>query len=240
MIDRTLTAEYKEFLRDNVSRIKRSVENAADSNEKKQKVTILAATKTVPADVINYVTSELGITDIGENRVQELIDKYDDLDLDGVKLHFIGKLQTNKVKYIIDKVDMIHSLDSIKLAAEIDSRAKKINKIMDVLVEVNIGREENKSGIMPEEVGDFIKNLQPFDNIKVKGLMTIAPVCKTQNEYKKYFRETYSIFIDNLQNKLHNIDMESLSMGMSDSFVAAIEEGSNIVRIGSSIFGSRY
>lgn len=235
-----LNDETKRILKENTDSVFANINQTSLRSGKDKSVTLLAATKTVPAKVINYVTQELGVKNIGENRVQELLEKYDALNLDGVKLHFIGKLQTNKVKYIIDKVDMIHSLDSIKLAKEIDSRAKKIGKIMDVLVEVNSGREENKSGIFPEGVSAFLAELTQFTNIRVKGLMTIAPVCVEKEQYRKYFRETYSIFIDNSQNKLHNIDMDTLSMGMTDSYVVAIEEGSDIVRIGSAIFGSRY
>ncbi len=235
-----LNTETKSILKNNVNSVRERIKKTHEVSNKQDSVTFLAATKTVPAEVINYVTQELGIKDIGENRVQELIDKYDKLDLNGVKLHFIGKLQTNKVKYIIDKVDMIHSVDSIKLAKEIDTRAKKINKTMDVLVEINSGREENKSGILPEEVDSFLEELSRFDNIRVRGLMTIAPVCAEKEDYRKYFRETYSFFIDNLQNKYHNICMDFMSMGMTDSFEVAIEEGSNIVRVGSAVFGSRY
>lgn len=235
-----LNSETKQTLQHNVSEVIKNINKSKENSRFSKDVTLLAATKTVPAEVINYVTQELGVKNIGENRVQELMEKYDALNLDGVKLHFIGKLQTNKVKYIIDKVDMIHSLDSIKLAKEIDLRAKKINKIMDVLVEINSGREENKSGIFPEAVPGFLKSLDEFTNIRVKGFMTIAPVCVEKEEYRKYFGETYSIFIDNLQNKHHNIDVEVLSMGMTDSYSVAIEEGSSIVRIGSAIFGSRY
>ena len=235
-----LNDDTKRILKDNTDRVFSKINETSLTGGKNKSVTLLAATKTVPADVINYVTQELGVKNIGENRVQELLEKYDALNLDGVKVHFIGKLQTNKVKYIIDKVDMIHSLDSIKLAKEIDLRAKKIGKVMDVLIEVNSGREENKSGVFPEEVPGFLSELTQFANIRVKGLMTIAPVCDEKEDYRKYFRETYSIFIDNSQNKLHNIDMDTLSMGMTDSYVVAIEEGSDIVRIGSAIFGSRY
>ena len=234
-----LNDERRALLKANVQDIEKRIANAKKNREGNE-VTLLAATKTVPASVVNYVTHELGIKHIGENRVQELLDKYDDLDLEGVELHFIGKLQTNKVKYIIDKVDMIHSLDSIKLAKEIDTRAAKIGKVMDVLVEINSGREENKSGVFPEDVVSFLEQLKDFKNIKVRGLMTIAPVCAEKEDYRKYFRETYSIFLDNLTNKLHNINMDFLSMGMTDSFEVAIEEGSSIVRIGSAIFGSRY
>ena len=235
-----LNEDTKHILKENVDTVFSNIKNASKQRCEDKPVTLLAATKTVPAEVINYVTQELGVKNIGENRVQELLEKYDSLNLEGVKLHFIGKLQTNKVKYVIDKVDMIHSLDSIRLAKEIDSRAEKIGKVMDVLVEVNSGREENKSGIFPEDVQNFLSELTQFSNIRVKGLMTIAPVCPEKEDYRKYFRETYSIFIDNSRNKLHNIDMDTISMGMTDSYVVAIDEGSDIVRIGSAIFGSRY
>lgn len=235
-----LNTETKEVLKKNVDGIKSEIDRIKIAKKIEKDIILLAATKTVPAEVINFTTQELGIKYIGENRVQELLDKYDKLDLSGVSLHFIGKLQTNKVKYIIDKVDMIHSLDSLKLAREIDTRAKKIDKVMDVLVEINSGREENKSGILPEEVSEFVRQMSEFSNIRVRGFMTIAPVCGEKEDYRKYFRETYSIFIDNSGNKLHNISMDFLSMGMSDSYNIAIEEGSDIVRIGSSIFGCRY
>ncbi len=235
-----LNPHTTEILSSNVEAVKANIERIKEQKGIDRDVIMLAATKTVPAEVINYVTQELGVRYIGENRVQELLEKYDKLDLTNVELHFIGKLQTNKVKYIIDKVSMIHSVDSLKLAKEIDQRAKKIGKVMNVLVEINSGREENKSGLFPEEVPEFLKQIAQFDNICVKGLMTIAPVCEEKEDYRKYFAETYSIFIDNLQNKIHNICMDFMSMGMTDSYDVAIEEGSNVVRIGSAIFGSRY
>ena len=227
-------------LEDNVSAVFKRIDKVKSDNDIDREVIMLAATKTVPAEVINYVTQNLGVKHIGENRVQELLEKYDKLDLNGVELHFIGKLQTNKVKYIVDKVNMIHSVDSFKLAKEIDTRSKKIGKLMDILVEINSGREENKSGVFPDEAHLLLQQVSQLDNIRVRGLMTIAPVCAEKEDYRKYFAETYSIFIDNLQNKIHNICMDFMSMGMTDSFEVAIEEGSNVVRIGSAIFGSRY
>lgn len=235
-----LNDQTKAQLKKNIDNVFSNIERVRKNNNIEKEITLLAATKTVPAEVINYTTQILGIKNIGENRVQELVDKYDKLELDGVKVHFIGKLQTNKVKYIIDKVDLIHSLDSIKLAEEIDKRAKKIGKVMEVLVEINSGREENKSGIYPEAVDEFLQKLKVFSNIEVKGFMTIAPVCGEKSEYRKYFGETYRILIDNLAKKSHNIDVCILSMGMTDSYEIAIEEGSDMVRIGSAIFGARY
>ncbi len=226
--------DYDE-ISDNIRRIRETIKKAAPEREP----ILLAATKTVPAEVINRAIRNDGIRCIGENRVQELLEKYDALDLSETELHFIGKLQTNKVKYIIDKVDMIHSLDSLKLAAEIQRCAARIGKTMDVLVEINIGREENKSGILPEEAGAFFDALTPFDALRVRGIMTIAPKCAEKDAYRKYFRETYQIFIDILEKKQHNIIEPVLSMGMSDSFEAALAEGSTLVRIGSGIFGER-
>jgi len=223
-----------------VARIRADIERIKKENGIDRDITLLAATKTVPAEIINYATHTLGITDIGENRVQELLSKYDDLEKDGVNIHFIGKLQSNKVKYIIDKVCMIHSLDSEKLAAEIDKQSAKIGKVTDVLVEINIGREPNKSGIMPEDAESFIDSVMKYKNIRVVGLMTIAPVCEDKEEYKKYFSETYRIFIDISQKKLDNIKKPILSMGMSGSYEPAICCGSNMVRIGTALFGRRH
>jgi pyridoxal phosphate enzyme (YggS family) len=151
-------------------------------------------------------------------------------------MHFIGTLQTNKVKYIVDKVDMIHSLDSEKLAAEIDKQCKKIGKIMNVLCEINCGREEMKSGLMPEDVEEFCMSLEKYTNLKLCGFMTMAPKCEKNDEYIKYFSETAHLVLDIWHKKLDNIYKPVLSMGMSDSFEAAIAAGSTIVRVGRGLF----
>ena len=221
----------------NVEEIRKKMQTSLGGANRQ--VTLLAATKTVPPEVINYAIDNLGITDIGENRVQELLDKYDALHLDNARLHFIGSLQTNKVKYIVDKVCMIHSVDSEKLALEIDRQARKHDIIMDVLIEVNIGREENKGGVMPEDVETLADKINELDGLRLCGMMTIAPKCGEKSEYFKYFDKTYQIFIDILKKKLHNINIPVLSMGMSDSYEEAIACGSNMIRVGSSIFGAR-
>ncbi len=231
-----LSSEYKAAIAENLSDVKKRI---AASRGMGQDVTLLLATKTVPAEAINYATRELGVTDIGENRVQELLEKYDELEKENVNIHFIGSLQTNKVKYIVDKVCMIHSVDSLKLAAEIDRQAKKHNKVMDVLVEINIGEEENKGGIAPSEIEEFLTELTAFENIRVRGLMTIAPFWCEKSDYQKYFTKTYQFFIDILPKKIHNIYKPVLSMGMSDSFETAIECGSTLVRLGTVVFGHR-
>ena len=234
-----LSPEEKETIRENIEQIRRGIEEAKKRAGRQGAVTLLAATKTVPPEKINYAIQECGLTDIGENRVQELLSKYDALEKENVKIHFIGSLQTNKVKYIIDKVTMIHSLDSVPLAKEIDRQAKKHGLKMDVLVEVNIGREENKGGILPEDILEFLDKISLFDSICVRGIMTIAPHCEKKEEYFKYFAETYKIFIDISEKKPHNIDMSILSMGMSESYIPAVECGSTLVRVGSAIFGAR-
>jgi len=226
---------YAQEIKRNIETIRARIAEVGKGRE----VTLLAATKTVPAEAINYATGECGITDIGENRVQELVAKYDDLEKDGVNIHFIGRLQSNKVKYIIDKVCMIHSLDSLKLAAEIDRQAKKHGKVMDVLIEVNVGREPNKGGIMPEDFEDFVDGIASFDGLRVRGVMVIGPVCALKEDYIKYFQKTYAFFLDILPKKLHNIYKPVLSMGMSDNYDLAVEQGSNLVRVGTSIFGRR-
>ncbi|MBP5236993.1 MAG: YggS family pyridoxal phosphate-dependent enzyme [Clostridia bacterium] len=200
-------------------------------------IRLVGVTKTVDVDTINYAVEHLGLTEIGENRVQSLLEKYDRIkDRERIKIHFIGSLQTNKVKYIIDKVDLIQSLDSLKLACEIDRQAEKHGRIMDVLIEVNSGREPNKGGIMPESVEEFTDEVLKFKNIRLCGLMTIGPVCEELSDLKKFFVETYRTFIDISTKKIHNIDRPIMSMGMSRGFEYAIESGSNMVRIGSALF----
>ena len=199
---------------------------------------LLAATKKVSPEDINYAVENLALTVIGENRADELCEKYPHISKN-VDIHFIGTLQTNKVKYIIDKVSMIHSVDSVKLAAEIDRQAKKHGKVMDVLIEINIGEEDQKSGIAPNDLQEFFSSISVFSSIQCRGIMTMAPNCNVFDEYRKYFKETYHIFIDFLTKNTHNIIEPVLSMGMSGSYIPAIEEGSTMPRVGSALFGAR-
>ncbi len=205
-----------------------------------REVTLLAATKTVSAEKINYAIDHLGLDCIGENRVQELLEKYDALHKENLRIDFIGQLQTNKVKYIIDKVDMIHSVDCIKLAAEIDRRAAKIGKVMDILVEVNVGREASKGGVMPEELTELLDELDRLEHITVCGMMVIPPKITENDEPEKYFAESLQIFLDIFRKKYHNRErLPILSMGMSDSYEIALQNGSDLVRVGSALFGNR-
>ena len=198
----------------------------------------MAVTKTVDPVLVNAAIGA-GITLLGENKAQELCAKYDSYHKDGVQIHFIGHLQTNKVRQIVDKVSMVESVDSIKLAREIDRHCAAIGKVMDVLLEVNIGREENKTGIFPELLPALLEEAGKLERIRVRGLMTIPPVCETEEEVLQYFSQMSQLFIDIKQKKYDNISMEILSMGMSADYLAAVRCGSNIVRIGTAMFGQR-
>lgn len=234
-----MTEERKTELSENYARVLEMIEAAKKTRGGDKPVTLLAATKTVPAEDICYLIENCGLKLCGENHAQEFTDKYDAVRAAGGEMDFIGHLQTNKVKYIVGKARLIHSLDSIKLAEEINSRAEKLGVEQKVLVEVNIGEEENKTGVNPGEVGEFLKELEAYQAIKVCGMMTMAPKCEEINEFRKYFKESYRIFLDFFAKKTHNIGEPVLSMGMSDSFECAIEEGADIVRLGSIIFGKR-
>ena len=199
---------------------------------------LMAATKTVPVEVINYAITECGLTDIGENRVQELLSKYDALEKDKVNLHFIGTLQANKVKYIVGKVCLIHSLDSIKLAEEISKRSLKIGTVTDCLCEINIGREEAKGGISESDAEEFIRSVSTLSGIRIRGIMVIGPHCENVNDYVPFFDRTKSLF-DDLSDKGLLSDSPILSMGMSDNYFLAVKHGSTLVRPGSAIFGAR-
>lgn len=224
---------------DNYKSVKSRVEEAAlKAGRNPADVRLMAVTKTVESVYINEVL-DLGADLIGENRVQEYLGKKDELHLDNVEKHLIGHLQTNKVKQIVGEVDMIESVDSVKLATEINRVSKNKGLITNILVEVNVGKEDSKSGIYIEQLEDLLNEIALMSNIKVKGLMTIPPICDSEKEVSQYFSTMYQSFIDIRDKKIDNIDMEILSMGMSGDFEAAIANGSNIVRVGSSIFGAR-
>lgn len=223
----------------NVQKIAQDVREAAlQAGRDPSEVQVMAVTKTVDPVLVNAAIGA-GITLLGENKAQELCAKYDSYHKDGVQIHFIGHLQTNKVRQIVDKVSMVESVDSIKLAREIDRHCAAIGKVMDVLLEVNIGREENKTGIFPEFLPALLEEAGKLEHIRVRGLMTIPPVCETEEEVLQYFSQMRQLFIDIKQKKYDNISMEILSMGMSADYLAAVRCGSNIVRIGTVMFGQR-
>ena len=216
--------------------LKRNYEAVLENIKKYDKdgqVQLLLATKMQSCEDINYLVSQ-GATLIGENKVNELLDKYEGYDKNA-QLHFIGTLQSNKVKYIVDKVSLIHSVDKLSLLEEISKRCIKIGKTMDVLLEVNSGREENKGGILPEDVCEFYEKAVQIPHIRVRGLMTMAPRCNSREEYLHYFGLTKELF-----DRLFAEDKDAiLSMGMSESYIYAVEAGANLVRVGSKIFGER-
>lgn len=197
-------------------------------------VTLVAATKTVPPEIINAAIDE-GVTEIGENRAEELCEKYPFIKRDGVRIHLIGGLQTRKVKSIIDKVDMIQSLDRMSLANEIEKRAKEINKVVDCLIEINLGKEEGKSGLPPEEALEFYCCLQNHSHIRIRGVMAVPPVGKTE----EYYNILYKIYADILKKSKNSDKIDTISVGMSSDYKQAVELGSNMVRVGSAIFGKR-
>jgi len=226
------------YIQKNLTEVRgKMVDAAENSGRNPQDVTLVAVTKTYGVDVINEAI-DCGVTDIGENKVQEVIEKYEHVK--DVRWHLIGHLQTNKVKYIIDKVCMIHSVDSVKLADEIERQAKlKGVPGIDVLIQVNISGEETKSGIHPEELDDILEHCEKLERVKVKGLMTILPKYCEDVTRTLIFNDINALFVDKSKKTYHNVSMDYLSMGMSGDFEAAIEGGSNMVRIGSLIFGER-
>ncbi|MBQ4105516.1 MAG: YggS family pyridoxal phosphate-dependent enzyme [Clostridia bacterium] len=211
---------------------------AIDSGRRPEDITFLAATKTVDPVLINYAIS-LGLDHIGENKVQELLSKYDSYDLDNSQLHFIGHLQSNKVRQIVGKVSMIQSVDSLKLAQEISRQSQKQGITTKILVEVNVGDEASKSGVSPEALDELLPQIALLDNISVDGLMAIPPICENEQKIRGYFQIMRKLFIDISHKNIDNISMNTLSMGMSGDYREAILEGATLVRIGSSLFGAR-
>lgn len=224
---------------ENYKRVLENVkESAVKAGRSESDVRLMCVTKTVEPAYINKAI-ELGADLIGENRVQEYLGKRDELNLSGVERHLIGHLQTNKVKQIVGEVDMIESVSSVKLAKEISKVSLQKGIVTNCLVEVNVGKEESKSGIYLDELEETLCEIAQLPAIKIKGLMTIPPICETPDEARRYFAMLRQSFIDIKDKKTDNIDMEILSMGMSGDYEAAVAEGSNIVRVGSAIFGAR-
>ncbi len=210
---------------------------AEKSGRKPEDVLLVAVTKLhSPAEINEAI--DAGITDIGENKVQEIMNKYDDVK--PVRWHLIGHLQTNKVKYIIDKVAMIHSVDSLKLAKEINKRAEQHDLVMDILIQVNSAEEESKFGITTEETDQLIRQIaEECPHVRIRGLMCIAPLEADPEDARPYFAEVKKIYDKYAGEKSDRIDFQYLSMGMTNDFQVAVEEGSNLIRVGTAIFGYR-
>lgn len=225
-------------IKENIDRIQaQKGEIAIAAGRKPEDVLLVAVTKTrTPAEINEAIES--GITDIGENKVQEVLDKFDAVK--PVRWHLIGHLQTNKVKYIIDKVSMIHSVDSLKLAEEIDKRAAQHGKIMDILIQINSAEEESKFGITTEETDRMIRQiLDHFEHIRICGMMCIAPFAENPQSVRVYFREVKELYEKYSAVDHPRLHIQYLSMGMSHDYPVAIEEGSNLIRVGTAIFGER-
>lgn len=233
MSEKQLTDVGEKFLE-----IREKAEKAAlEGGRNPSDVKVMAVTKTVAPEAINEAI-EAGCRLLGENRVQELLEKYESYDK-RAEVHFIGRLQTNKVKYIVDKVSMIESVDSIKLASEINRRCAEIGKTMDVLLEVNIAKEESKGGFAPEEISGTAAEISKFGNLKLRGLMTIGRLDANYEETKGYFEKMRFLFIDINNKILDNKDINILSMGMSSDYELAAFEGATEVRVGRKLFGER-
>ena len=225
------------YLDANVARVRAELESACRAaGYDPQGVTLMAAIKSADVEEINYLHTALGVNFVGENRVQQLLERYEKLERTGLSIHFIGTLQRNKVKYIIDKVDMIQSLDSDKLAAEIEKQAARIGRVMDVLIEINSGSEISKSGITPEHTADFARHVTGGDypHLKLRGFMTMAPR-STDEVYRAIFSSTRRL-CEGIWAELGMTEPMVLSMGMSESYIPAAACGSTMVRVGRGLF----
>ncbi len=222
----------------NISEVKKRISEAAKAaGRNENEVTLIAVSKTKPVEMIKEAY-DTGIRDFGENKVQEIMEKYPLLPSD-IRWHLIGHLQTNKVKYIIDKVCMIHSVDSLKLAEEISRQAVKHNVTVDILIEVNVAAEESKFGVRPEDAIDLCRDISTLPGIRIRGLMTVAPFTSDPEENRPVFCALRQLFVDIDGKNIDNVFMDCLSMGMSGDYTVAIEEGATFVRVGTSIFGQR-
>lgn len=222
---------------ENYKEVQSFVKESEEKSSYGQHVTLIAVSKTKPSSDIKALY-DIGVRDFGENKVQELCDKYDELPKD-IKWHLIGHLQTNKVKYIVDKVALIHSVDSIHLAQQIEHECEKKNVDVNILVQVNVAKEDTKFGLMAEDVMSMIESISKLPHIHIKGLMTIAPFVEDAEENRQVFADLKKLSVDIKNKNIDNVSMDILSMGMSGDYRVAIEEGSTMVRVGTSIFGER-
>lgn len=226
------------MLKENLANVEKKVNEAcAKAGRKREEVTLIAVSKTKPVDMLQEIY-DCGVRDFGENKVQEMCDKIEVLP-DDIKWHMIGHLQTNKVKYIVGKTKLIHSVDSLKLAQEIQKQAVKKDVTVPVLIEVNIAEEESKFGIKKEGTIDLVKSIAELDHVKIMGLMTIAPYVENPEDNRLYFRGIKQLSVDINNQNIDNVCMDILSMGMTGDYEVAIEEGATMVRVGTGIFGER-
>ena len=226
------------MVKENLKEVEENIVQACKrAGRDREEVTLIAVSKTKPVAMIEEAI-DYGMKNFGENKVQEMTEKMDTIS-EKLNWHLIGHLQRNKVKYIVDRVYLIHSVDSLRLAQQIDEEAKKKDVVCNVLIEVNIANEESKFGVSKEELKNLLDEIKNLTNIQVKGLMTIAPFVDDPEDNRKYFREMHKLFVDMSHENADNIKMEILSMGMTGDYQVAIEEGATMVRVGTGIFGER-
>ncbi len=226
------------MITENISCVKQNIENALKrSGREMDAAKLIAVSKTKPLSMLQEAY-DAGMRDFGENKVQELVDKYEKMPTD-CRFHMIGHLQRNKVKYIVDKVYLIHSVDSYRLAEEISKEACKKNVTVNILLEVNVAGEESKFGVSPDEVFELAEKIAPLPGVFVKGLMTIAPYVENSEENRPYFVKLRQLSVDMMRKNIDNISMDILSMGMTGDYVTAVEEGATYVRVGTGVFGER-
>lgn len=226
------------MLKENLTKVEENIQKACDkAGRKRSEVTLIAVSKTKPVKMLQEIYNE-GIREFGENKVQEMCEKMELMPQD-IKWNMIGHLQTNKVKYIIGKTSLIHSVDSLKLAEEIQKQAVKHDVTADILVEVNIANEESKFGISKDETIQMVRDIAKLDHLKIKGLMTIAPFVENPEDNRLYFREIKQLSVDINNQNIDNVSMDVLSMGMTGDYMVAVEEGATMVRVGTGIFGER-
>ena len=228
-----------EYIERNVAEIRRRINDAAEkAGRDRNEIMLLAASKTMPSEAVRTAIAA-GVDACGENRVQEMVSKLEGSAYNGAPLHFIGHLQTNKVRQVVGKVDLIHSVDSVRLMEQINRHSASLGIVQPVLLEVNIDGELSKSGISPDNLYQLLETAENFPSLAVKGLMTIPPETENPVESLRYFAEMYNLYVDITAKKYDNVSMDFLSMGMSADFEYAIAAGANIVRVGSNIFGPR-
>lgn len=246
------------MIQDNITKVLQNIESACKrSHRSKEEVLLIAVSKTKPIEMLKEAY-EAGIREFGENKVQELCDKNEkvkdfetshnqpesterqpDNSTNDIHWHMIGHLQRNKVKYIVDKVSLIHSVDSLRLAEQIDIEAKKKGILVDILIEINIASEESKFGVKPSEAEELIREISGLSSVRIKGLMTVAPYTENAEENRTYFKKMHQLYVDIKEKNIDNVTMKILSMGMTGDYEVAIEEGSTMVRVGTGIFGER-
>ncbi|MDY5102362.1 MAG: YggS family pyridoxal phosphate-dependent enzyme [Agathobacter sp.] len=226
------------YLKENFQSVEARIQAACDrAGRSRKEVTLIAVSKTKPVEMLQTIY-DAGSRDFGENKVQEMCDKIEQLPTD-IRWHMIGHLQTNKVKYIVGRVSLIHSVDSLHLAQEIEKQAAKLDVIVPILIEVNIAEEESKFGIHKEETISLVREVATLPHIRIQGLMTIAPYVENPEDNRAYFSGIKQLSVDIARENIDNVSMDCLSMGMTGDYEVAIEEGATMVRVGTGIFGER-